>query len=156
MMTREAVLALYQPMRLATRRITSFAGKVCSKADLTRAAKQIGIWTVMELSEIEDDDTIEMVFDVALFEPSQRGRIPFNTLYQEHAERLDPSDRALARQMTTARFSLFHAAGPHEVAGVWLEDLLDGNRRLSLMSWGQTQRTGCSTFRRRARGPDRG
>jgi hypothetical protein len=38
--------------------------------------------------------------------------------------------------MGTAFFSLFRFSARHEVAGVWLEDLLDGNRSLWLMDEG--------------------
>jgi len=35
--------------------------------------------------------------------------------------------------MTVTRFSSFQATGRHTVAGVWLEDYLNGNRRLWVM-----------------------
>jgi hypothetical protein len=35
-----------------------------------------------------------------------------------------------------AFFSIFRRTGRHEIAGIWLEDLLDGDRRLWLMGEG--------------------
>ena len=42
-------------------------------------------------------------------------------------------DRALAERMAGAWFSIFRVAGRHEAVGLWLEDMLAGNRRLWLM-----------------------
>jgi hypothetical protein len=132
-MMREDILALYRPMRLAIPRITGLAIESCGRTDMMRAAKQIGLWTAQGLAAITDDEAIAMVCDVALFEANQRGRVVFDTFYQTHGLRLDPSDRAVAVKMITAWFSLFRVAGKHPEAGLWLEDLLDGDRRLWIM-----------------------
>jgi hypothetical protein len=42
-MTREEALALYRPIRAAIKRILNAAVPVCNQADLTRAAKQLGL-----------------------------------------------------------------------------------------------------------------
>jgi hypothetical protein len=42
--TREDALAMYHPIRAAVRRILSSAISVCNQSDLTRAAKQLGLW----------------------------------------------------------------------------------------------------------------
>ncbi len=49
------------------------AVRTCSRADLTRAAKQLGL--LDEGRIVADEDAIEMLADVALFEPNQRGRL---------------------------------------------------------------------------------
>ena len=46
---------------------------------------------------------------------------------------LTPAHRELARRMAGAFVSTFRLAVRHEAAGVWLEDLLEGERRLWLM-----------------------
>jgi hypothetical protein len=69
----------------------------------------------------------------ALFEPNQRGRRAFDRFLAERAERLTATDRALAERMAGAWFSIFRVAGRHEVAGLWLEDMLAGDRRLWLV-----------------------
>ncbi len=74
-----------------------------------------------------------MFVDVALFEPNQRGRRAFERFLAEKGEQLDITDRALAQRMTRAFFSVFRVAERHEAAGLWLEDLLDENRRLWLV-----------------------
>jgi hypothetical protein len=132
-MTRKELLSQYRSMRLAVRRITSLAVETCSKTDMTRAAKQLLIWTDPGVPAIRDDETVAMLCDIALFEPNQRRRLAFDTFYHGNGQQLDDSDRALAGAMTATRFSLFCGAGKHEVAGVWLEDILDGDRRLWVM-----------------------
>jgi hypothetical protein len=52
------------------------------------------------------------------------------------AEALAPPDRAVAQRLGAAFFSLFRVADWHEAGGVWVEDRLDGDRRLWLMDEG--------------------
>ncbi|HYZ32899.1 MAG TPA: hypothetical protein VE684_11545 [Crenalkalicoccus sp.] len=130
-MTRAEVLAQYRPIRVGIRRVLREATKACGRADLNRAVKQVAPWA--EAAELEDEDTAEMLVDVALFEPNQRGRRAFDRFLAENGERLTPVDRALAGRMAGAWFSIFRVAGRHEAAGLWLEDMLAGNRRLRLM-----------------------
>jgi hypothetical protein len=132
-MTRDEILAQYRPMRRAMPRITSLAIRSCTRADTMRAAKQIGLWTAQGFVAVEDDAANEMICDIALFEPNQRGRSGFDTFCHKHGQNLDAPDRDLAVRMMITRFSLFRAVGKHEVAGVWLEDLLDDDRRLWIM-----------------------
>ena len=130
-MTRTEVLAEYRPIRAGIRRVLREATKACGQADLNRAAKQVAPWA--ETAEIEDDATAEMLVDVALFEPNQRGRRAFDRFLADRSERLDAADRPLAERMAGAWFSLFRVADRHEAAGLWLEDMLAGDRRLWLV-----------------------
>jgi hypothetical protein len=43
-MTRDELLTCYRPIRASIRRILSAAVPVCNQTDLTRAAKQLGLW----------------------------------------------------------------------------------------------------------------
>ena len=67
------------------------------------------------------------------FEPNQRGRRAFGTFLGGKALQIDAPDVEMARRMGDAFFSLFRFTARHEVAGVWLEDLLADNRKLWLM-----------------------
>jgi hypothetical protein len=107
------------------------AVRACSRADLTRAAKQLGLWEEGRIAA--DEDALDMLVDVALFEPNQRGRRAFDRFLEGEARRLAPADLELAQRMAGASFSIFRSAARHEAAGVWLEDLLEGERRLWLM-----------------------
>jgi hypothetical protein len=57
----------------------------------------------------------------------------FDTFLGGKALQLEAGDFELARRTGDALFSLFRFSARHEVAGVWLKDLLAGNRRLWLM-----------------------
>ena len=130
-MTRAEVLARYRPIRAGIRRVLREATRACGRADLGRAVKQVAPWAAEE--ELEDDEAAEMLVDVALFEPNQRGRRAFDRFLAEEGERLNAADRALAERMAGSLFSIFRVAGRHEAAGLWLEDLLAGSRRLWLV-----------------------
>ncbi|WP_114948804.1 hypothetical protein [Microvirga calopogonii] len=130
-MTRAEVLAQYRPIRAGIRRVLSEAMKACGRADLNRAIKQVAPWAEAEV--LEDEVTAEMLADVALFEPNQRGRRAFDRFLAEKGERLTGVERALAERMVGAWFSVFRVAERHEAAGLWLEDLLAGQRRVWLV-----------------------
>jgi len=132
-MTRDEMLALYRPIRASVRRILSAAVPACNHADLARAAKQLDLWAEGKIVLPEGDKPAEMLSDIALFEPNQRGRRAFDRFLSNAARRLDAGDCELAERMGKAFFSLFHLAARHGTAGVRLEDLLDGDRSLWLM-----------------------
>jgi hypothetical protein len=132
-MTRDEALALYHPIRASVRRILSAAVPVCNQSDLMRAAKQLGLWADRRISLPEGGEAAEMLSDIALFEPNQRGRRAFDVFLADKARQFDAADFELAQRMGKAFFSLFRCTARHVIAGVWLDDLLDGNRRLWLM-----------------------
>src|SRR5271165_584665 len=129
-MTGEEGLALYHPIRDSVRRILSAAISLCNQSDLMRAAKQLGLRADGKIVLPEGDQAAEMLSDIALFEPNQRGRRAFDVFL---AGQLEAADFELARRMGKAFFTLFRCTARHEVAGVWLVDLLASNRRLWLM-----------------------
>jgi hypothetical protein len=132
-MTREQVLALYHPIRSSVRRILSAAVPVCNQSDLMRAAKQLGLWTDGKIVLPEGSGAGEMLSDIALFEPNQRGRRAFDAFLADNARQLDSVDFEMAQCMGKAFFSLFRCTARRGIAGVWLDDLLDSNRSLWLM-----------------------
>ena len=101
-MNREDVLALYRPIRASIQCVLRMAVPVCSRADWTRAAKQLGLWAEGQVL-VDDDDQIDMLADVALFEPNQRGRRSFDHFLEKTAQQLAPPDLALAHRMATPR-----------------------------------------------------
>lgn len=137
-MTRDEALALYRPVRASIRRVLGDAVGACSRAGIMRAAKQLGCWADdgIAVPEGGEDETFEMISDVALFEPNQRGRRAYDRFLSGPAQQLGAPDLALAQRMAGAWFSIFRSVGRHEAAGAWLEDLLDGGRRLWMMDEG--------------------
>jgi hypothetical protein len=132
-MTRDQALELYRPIRASVRRILRAAVRACDQSDLMRAAKLLRFWAHGKIVLPEGDEAAEMLADIALFEPNQRGRGAFDVFLGGKALQLDAADFELAQRMANAFFSLFRCTARHEVAGVWLEDLLEGNRRVWLM-----------------------
>ncbi len=132
-MTREEALAYYQPIRASVRRILAEAVRVCNQSDLKRAAKLLGLWADEKIILPEVDAAVEMLIDLALFEPNQRGRRAYDVFLSDKAPKANAEDLRVAQRMSAAFFSLFRCTGHHEVAGVELEDLLNGGRKLWLM-----------------------
>jgi hypothetical protein len=132
-MTRDQALELYRPLRASVRRVLRAAIRACNQSDFMRAAKLLGLWAGGKIVLLEGDEAAEMLSDMALFEPNQRGRRAFDVFLSGKALQFDAADLQLAQQMRKAFFSLFRRTARHETAGVWLEDLLDGNRKVWLM-----------------------
>ena len=126
-------MATYRPIRASVQRILSLAITACNQSDFMRAAKALGLWADGKIVLPDGDEAAEMLSDIALFEPNQRGRRAFDSFLGGKALQLEAADFELSRRMGDAFFSLFRFSARHEVAGAWLEDLLAGNRRLWLM-----------------------
>jgi hypothetical protein len=122
-MTRDQALIIYRPVRAGIQRILRAAVKTCSDADVKRAAKQLRVWSDGRI-EIPSESAIEMVSDLALFEPNQRGKRAYDRFLRDPRQVLDEGDFALARRMAAARFSIFRVLRRHDLAGVWLEDVI--------------------------------
>jgi hypothetical protein len=134
-MTRDEALSVYQPARAGIQRVLKAAIDVCSQADLKRAAKHLGIWWEDRIV-VDDDTTIDMVADIALFEPNQRKRRAYDRYLEREAHSLDPADLDLAGRMASAFFSIFKVVDRHPSAGIWVEDVLDGKRRIWILDEG--------------------
>ena len=100
------------------------------------AAKQLGLWRDGKISLLEKDVAAEMLSDIALFEPNERGRRAFDVFLGGKARKLNAADFELAQRVGKAFFSLFRCAVGDDVAGIWLEDLLDDNRKIWLVDEG--------------------
>jgi hypothetical protein len=143
--TRAQVLAAYRPLRAAIQRVLQAAPLTCTKAEITRAAGLLGL----DLADpsAEADAAMEMLADLSLFDPDASGRRAIDRFATARGARGPAAeDRALAKRIAqTARFSVFYIAARHKAAGVWLEDMLDGGRRLWLMDEAlEAQRRGLS------------
>ena len=134
-MTRDEVLSTYGPLRASIQRVLKAAVRACNDADWKRAAKQVGAWSDGRI-EVEDERAIEMIADVALFEANQRGTRAYDRFVERQGNELEAADRDLANRMGDARFSLFRVAGRHELAGVWLHDVLNRDERIWVLDQG--------------------
>src|SRR5829696_152923 len=134
-MTRDEALTAYGPIRAGIQRILKAAVHACNDVDWKRAAKQLGAWSRGRIDG-EDESAIEMIADVALFEPNQRGKRAYDRFLGLHGHELESADLDLAGRMRGARFSVFRVAGRHELAGVWLHDVLGGDERIWVLDKG--------------------
>jgi hypothetical protein len=128
------VLAQYRPVRAGVRRVLQLATAATTSTDVTRAIRHVAPWAEQE--GLPEGEALEMVADVALFEPNQRGRRAYHRFLEQKAQALNAADQALAQSMAKAWFSIFRVAERHEAAGLWLVDLLDGDRRIWLVDEG--------------------
>jgi hypothetical protein len=124
--TRDEAITHYRLTRTGIQRVLKAAVATCTAADLKRAAKQLGVWANDRI-EVEDETAIDMVMDLALFEPNQRGKRAFDRFLASRAPEFGADHLDLARRMASARFSIFRVTGRHELAGVWVQDLLGRN-----------------------------
>lgn len=134
-MNRDDALSFYGPVRAGIQRVLKAAVRACSHADWMRAAKHLGVWSGDRIV-VDDEIAIDMVADLALFEPNQRKRRAYDRFLSGQARQLDPADLGLANRMAGAFFSMFRVAVRHPAAGIWAEDVLDENRRIWVLDEG--------------------
>lgn len=125
-MTREDILSTYQPIREAVIHVLKASSESLSRADLQRAVRWLG-GADGKLPVAEEED-VNFVIDLALFEPNQRARRAFDRFLAQAPDRLSPAEAAVAVQMGSARFSIFGVVERHPAAGLWLDDLLHPQR----------------------------
>ena len=124
---RAEILASYRLLRAATVRVTNAASSACNKADYLRAAELLRL-TADGGRIVAAKEDIEMLADVALFEPDGDGKRAYDRFLKGRTRKFAPADREVALKLATAFFSFFRVASRHETAGLWLEDLLADNR----------------------------
>jgi hypothetical protein len=130
-MSRAESLAAYRPIRAGIQRVLKAMSARLPPADIRRATKLVVPWA--DDATWDQPGVNEMVGDVALFEPNQRGGRAFDKLRADPKLGLSAEDLALAARMSGAFFSIFRAAARDRQGGWWLEDLLAGDRRVLLM-----------------------
>ncbi len=129
-MTRDEFAAAIETVHAANKSIQARAMKNCGETDLKYAADQMGILTGGKIQGPSGGPAMARVCDVALFEPNARGVRAFDRFLAGPVRTLPPAEQDVARKMAGAVFTLLKLAEPHETGGLWMEDLLDHNRRL--------------------------
>lgn len=130
---REELFAAFEPLRDSIKAILSRTRRSCGATDLKAAADKMGILTAGKLILPDDGWGYPMVCDLALFEANDRGIRPFDRFLAGPARTLPEQEQDLARRMGAGFFSLFKFTAKHEVGGVWVEDMLDNDRRIWIM-----------------------
>lgn len=132
-MTRDAHLAAIEVITENLKAIVRLAQRSCGDTSMKQAAGKMGILAGGKVLPVRNQSAISMVCDLALFETDDRGGVAFNRFLAGPVKTMPEPIQALARQVAGSFFSLFKFAGLHEEAGIWVEDLLAGNRRIWLM-----------------------
>ena len=84
-MTRNEALRLYRPTRAGIQRVLKAALHTCNAADWKRGATQLGVWSHGRI-EVQDESALDMVADVGLFEPNQRGRRSYDRFLERQGK----------------------------------------------------------------------
>ena len=134
-MTKDKASALYYPIRASVRRVLSAAIPVCTQSDLCGPRSNWALARREDLSArrrccLRDAQR----YSAIRTEPG--GRRAFDVFLGGKARKINAADFELGQRMGEAFFSLFRCAARHEVAGIWLEDLLDDNRKIWLVDEG--------------------
>ena len=90
-LSRESALTLYRPVRSSIQAVLRKAVGFCRKADFERAAKHLDLW---DQSHLEDSTILDMISDIALFEPNQRGRRVYDIFLKKRDQRLEAGQLA--------------------------------------------------------------
>ena len=131
-MTRAEFLARHGATFESLELVRERADPCRGNGDFNRAAKQMGVWANGRCAIGEDHPAFPLLPDIAMFEPNERGVSAFDRFLSGPARYLPEDAAAMAQRMARARYSLFKSPGRHDIGGVWLEDLLDGGRRIWL------------------------
>lgn len=78
-----------------------------------------------------DEDVIKTLspaFDVVIYGPPVEGKSMIDRYIKAQRSRLDTMQIVVLNAMRKARFSIYKVLGKHEVAGVWLDDTISGEK----------------------------
>jgi len=132
-MIRDELLELFESSRQSIKTVIERVMPSCGASDLNRAAKNMAVLVNGSIKLPGDGWGYPLVCDVALFEANDRGVRPFDRFLTGPARALAGPEQDLARRMGRAFFSLFKFTAMHETGGIWVEDILDDNRRIWIM-----------------------
>jgi hypothetical protein len=131
--TLEEVHTIFEDVNTSVQAVNPRMLRSCGPNDLKRAAQSMGILVGGKIDAPNGEASYEMVADLALFEPNERGIRPVDRFPSGPALTLSERDQDIARRMGRSFFSLFRLAGQHALSGTWVEDILDNDRRIWLL-----------------------
>ena len=132
-MTNEELSALADELMLLANEVKIAASKCCGTRDMHRAARSMGVLEHGAVDTLAGPGRVEQVADLMYFEPNERGVRAFDRFLAGPARHLPEREKELAARMASNSFSIFRVAGKHESLGLWVDDILDNNRRIWLV-----------------------
>jgi hypothetical protein len=115
----EEVPTLFESLGTAIVAIHGVPRKSCGPSDLKRAAKAMGSLVAGTIEQPRGDGSIEMLVDLAVFEPNDRGIRPFDRFLAGPALKLPIREQDIARRMGCASSSICKLVEKHETKGTW-------------------------------------
>ena len=132
-MTREEALAVHEPMHASILTIIGRARASCGMSDMKRAADRMGVLGGGKILLPPDHRGFQMVCDLALFEPNERGVCPFDRFLSGPGRTLPEREKDIAARMAMGFFSVFRSTGQHENGGIRANDMLRDDQPIWLM-----------------------
>jgi hypothetical protein len=129
-MNAEEIPAAVTSLRASMATIQAVVRKSCGPGDLRRAAQAMGVFVSGSVESPRGEGCLEMVSDLAIFEPNEHGVRPYNRFLKEPVRTLPEREQDIARRIGESFFSIFRPAEKHEAAGMWVEDVLNERRRI--------------------------
>ena len=124
---------IYKPYRTAIQAVLKRSLASCGESDRKRAADRMGR-LIRGKPDLDDDPMSRgMLFDLSLFEQNDRGVRAFDRFLSGAARHLPDLEQDMARRIGAAFYSIFRIIEPHAEGGIWVQDILDRDRRIWLI-----------------------
>jgi hypothetical protein len=132
-MNAEEIPAYLTSLRASMSTIQAVVRKSCGASDLRRAAQNMGVFISGSVESPRGEGCLEMVADLAIFEPNEHGVRPYNRFLNGPVRTLPEREQEIAQRIGRSFFSIFRLAEKHETTGLWVEDILNDRRRVWLV-----------------------
>jgi hypothetical protein len=129
-MNAEEISAYLTSLRTSMSAVQAVVRKSCGPGDLRRAAQNMGVFVSGAVESPRGEGCLEMVSDLAIFEPNEHGVRPYNRFLKGPVSTLPEREQDIAHRIGHSFFSIFRPAETHEAAGMWIEDVLNERRRI--------------------------
>jgi hypothetical protein len=132
-MEKAELLACLSSLRSSMDAIQEVSRKSIGANDVKRAAQSMGVHHGTIIEAMHNGVTLEMISDLAYFEPNDRGIRAFDRFLSGPVRALPGHTQDIARRIGESFFCLFRLGEKHETMGTWVEDIFDHNRRIWLI-----------------------
>ena len=122
---RDELLELHDACAGVRRRLLDAAMRELPRAQVMRAAAEIGLPPADELAQVPDED-LAFAIDLALHHAAPGRARPLDQAVRRAARRASAAELLALRGLEICWFSVFRVLGPHGEAGLIVEDAMGG------------------------------